>query len=725
MVFLQGLLKTRKSAYSALAPLVALLLLWPVLATGLLEGLENVTVDWRFHLRARSDPAGDPRVIFVMVDEPSLALLGKWPWSRTIHGRFCQLLADQNPSVVAFDILFTEPSADEKEDDDLSEGATAPQSFVSGAEPIDDSNDKEKRTPVTDFGKTQPLSQVEGDISKIGGADAADFPIPVLRKDTFFAFVNAEPGSDGVRRDLPMVVRVGHDVFPGLSLQILCQYWGVAPDQVRVRLGHDIELPSPEGMKSIPIDGSGKMLLNYHSQASYDYVSRSYGEMLQMLFDHDANKTPLGADFPDLKDKIVLVGESDPSLSDNGPSPVSAHSPLPLVHVTALNNILRGDYLSYASVWPIIFGWLLVSWLTLFYVSEKSISFSVAVPILIVGLYLAVAYECFVARSVLLPVVWPVLFFAVVQLGLNVLRWIEEQQSKKQIKETFSSYIAPAVLNVLLEHPESIRLGGVRKPVTIFFSDIRGFSSLSENMGEEELVFQLNEYFEKMVGCVNHHRGTLHKYIGDAIMAAWGDVLSEKIENDAASGVRSALEMREAMVGLNKTWREQKRPELKIGMGLNHGMAVVGNIGATQRREFTLIGDAVNLASRLEGITKKFKTDLIISESVHDLVRGEFLSRTVGVIQAMGMTRPVKIYEVLEDLKKPQGQWKAEWVVRYEQAIDAFFSRKFTEAQKLFKKCLEEREGDYCCGLYIKLCEEMIKHPPGKDWDGTQVMDSK
>jgi adenylate cyclase len=720
MMDVRGLLKTHKNAYSALAPLGALLLLWLALSTHLFDRLENMTVDWRFQQRAKSDPSGDPRVIFVKVDEPSLALLGRWPWSRSIHGRFCQLLADQNVSVVAFDILFTEPGDDKKADDDLSLGATAPRVFVSGAEPIQDN-----RPPDTDYGKTHPLTHIEGDISKLDGAAAADYPIPSLRHDTFFAFVNSDPGAGGIRRNVPMVVRVGHDVFPGLSLQIVCLYWGVAPDQVRVRLGHDIELPTPEGLKSIPIDASGKMLLNYHSQASYDHLSMSYGDTLQALLQYDANKTPLGADFPDLQNKIVLVGESDPSLSDNGPSPVSDHSPLPLVHVTALNNILRGDYLSDAPSAPIILGWVLLSWLTLFYLRDKNIAFSVAIPISLVGLYVLVAYGFFAAKSVLLPMVWPIVFFSLLHVGLNVLRWLEEQESKRQIKETFSSYIAPAVLDVLLEHPENIRLGGVRKPVTIFFSDIRGFSSLSENMGEEELVFQLNEYFEKMVGCVNHYRGTLHKYIGDAIMAAWGDVLSNKVEDDAASAVRSALEMREAMTGLNKAWREQKRPELKIGMGLNHGMAVVGNIGATQRREFTLIGDAVNLASRLEGITKKFKTDLIISESVHDLVRGEFLTRTVGVIVAKGMTRPVKIYEVIEDKKKPQGQWPAEWVARYEQATEAFFSRKFTEAQKLFKECLSKREGDYCCEIYVKLCQELIKHPPGKDWDGTQVMDSK
>lgn len=720
MTEVRGWLRTRKNAYSALAPPGALLVLWLVLATGLFQPLENLTINSRFRLRAIFDPPGDPRVIFVRVDEPALDLLGRWPWPRNIHGRFCQLLADQNPSVVAFDILFTEPAADAAMDDALSAGATAPRAFVSGAEPI-----QENRPPETDYGLTRPLTHVEGDIAKLDGAETADYPIPSLRKDTYFGFVNVEPGSDGVRRNVPMVVRVGHDVFPGLSLQILCQYWGVAPDQVRVHLGRDIELPTPEGLKSIPIDESGKMLLNYHSLASYDPVSMSYGDMLKKLMEHDANKTPLGADFPVLQNKIVLVGESDPSLSDNGPSPVAAHSPLPLVHVTALNNILRGDYLSDAPTAPIVLGWLFLSWLTLFYFREKSIGISVAMPIGLVGLYVAAAYGFVLARSVVLPMVWPVVFFAGLHVGSNVMRWLEEQQAKKQIKGIFSSYIAPAVLDVLLKHPESIRLGGVRKPVTIFFSDIRGFSHMSENMGEEELVTHLNEYFEKMVDCIDHHRGTHHKFVGDAIMAAWGDVLSDKVENDAVNAVHSALEMREAMVGLNKTWKEQKRPELKIGMGLNHGMAVVGNIGAARRKEFTLIGDAVNLASRLEGITKKFKTDLIISESVHDLVRGEFLTRTVGVIQAAGMTRPVKVYEVLEDLKKPQGQWPAEWVARYEQATEAFFSRKFTEAQTLFKECLAQRKGDYCCELYAKLCEKLIKHPPGKDWNGTQVMESK
>jgi hypothetical protein len=268
MAFPQGLLKTRKDAYVALAPLVALLLLWPVLVTGLLDRLENLTVDARFQLRARSDPAGDPRVIFVKIDEPSVTMLGQWPWSRSIHGRFCQLLADQNPCVVAFDILFTEPG-EKQGDDDLGTGAAAPRAFISGAEIP---KDTENRVPTTDYGKTRPLTKIEGDISKIAGGGVVDLPIPSLRGDTYFAFVDVDPSDptfDPVRREVPMVVHVGHDVFPGLALQILCQYWGVGPDQVQVNLGRDIELPTPEGIKSIPIDASGNMLLNYRSQASY------------------------------------------------------------------------------------------------------------------------------------------------------------------------------------------------------------------------------------------------------------------------------------------------------------------------------------------------------------------------------------------------------------------------------------------------------------------------
>jgi adenylate cyclase len=712
-------LRSRPHLYLGIAPLVLLLFLPVILSTGVLDGLENLTVDWRFQQRASRDPDADPRLLLVKIDQFSLTQLGAWPWSRALHGDFCSLLAPADPSVVAFDILFTEPRDPPADDQHLAEGMAKPRAVVSGAMFTHD-----KIPPEKNWGKTAPLTHIEGDISQIGGAEAALYPIPAVRQASLFAFVNSDPTSaDGIRRRLPLVGRVGRDVFPGLSLQILCQYWKVPPDQVRIRLGHDIELPTPDGLKSIPIDAHGEMWVNYRNKNSFTAVS--YAELAGALFQHEVKQQPLPPHLPAIAGKILLVGQTEPGLSDMGPSPLDAQSPLVMVHMNALDNILRGDYLRIVPVLPIALGWLALSWLTLFYLNEKSILFSVLVPTVCIGLYLVAATVAFAKDSLLLPIAWPVALFVAVHAGSNLLRWLKEQQSRQQIRDVFASYIAPGVMERLLKHPENIRLGGVRQPVTTLFSDIRGFTTFSETVGEVELVFQLNEYFEKMVGCVNRYRGTLHKYIGDAVMAAWGDVIPETPAADAARAVRSALAMRAELILLNEGWAAQNRTQFKIGIGLNHGNVLVGNIGAVQRREFTLIGDAVNVASRLEGVTKEYRTDIAIGESLHDLVHDQFLMRTVGLIQVKGKKQGLRVFEVLDDLQEPLGLWPADWVARYEQGIQAYLSRQFAEAYAIFETCLQERPNDFCSQLYLERCSVLFHRPPPEDWDGTHIMETK
>ncbi len=721
----------RPYLYIAIAPLTFLLLAYLVNFTGILDRLENLTIDFRFRERAASDQKADPRLVLIKIDQKSLEELGGWPWSRAVHGDLCSLLAAANPAVVGWDILFTEPRDPAADDQHLGEGMAKPRAVVSGAmfdpDPKSIAAKKEvddKLSPEEKWGKTRPLTHVEGDLSRIDSGEAGLYPIPEVRKNSLFAFVNSDPTSaDGIRRSVPLLFRVGKDIFPGLSLQILCQYWNISPDQIQVHLGRDIELPTPEGIKSIPIDESGSMLVNYRQQDGF--VSVPYVKVAKGLYDCYAGGKPYPTDVPPLEDKILVVGQTEPGLSDLGPNPLESQAPLVLVHMNALNNILKDDYLHQAGTLPVALIWLLASWVTLLYVREKSILFSVFLPSVCVVLYLLAAQGLFDARNLLLPVAWPVIFFILLHSGSVLLRWLKEQQSRQQIKSVFSSYIAPAVMERLLEHPGNIQLGGVSQPVTMLFSDIRGFTTLSETMSDKELVLQLNEYFEKMVDCVNRYRGTLHKYIGDAVMAAWGDVVPETPATDAARAVRSALAMRAELILLNKTWTEQKRPLFKIGIGLNHGTVTVGNIGATQRREFTLIGDPVNVAARLEGVTKEYRTDIAIGESVHALVSSEFLMRTMGVIVVKGKTQGLRVYEVLDDLSAPVGSWPKEWVAKYEKAMDEYLGRKFSQAQRLFEECLRERPGDYCSGHYIENCRAFLKNPPPADWNGTEIMKTK
>jgi adenylate cyclase len=289
--------------------------------------------------------------------------------------------------------------------------------------------------------------------------------------------------------------------------------------------------------------------------------------------------------------------------------------------------------------------------------------------------------------------------------------------------------LSPDLLDHLLEHPENMKLGGSERAVTILFSDIRGYTKFSEGLSAAEVVRQLNVYFNRMVGCVFECKGSFHKFIGDAIMAAWGDIAAASLgpEKDAQNAVRSALMMRRRLRELNEERKAEGLMPIKIGIGLNHGVGVlVGMIGASSRMEFTVMGDAVNTASRLEGLTKEFKTDLVISESVRQLIGDDFLCRRVGLIVVVGKSEPTVVFEVMADKKEiGESRMSAASVARYEEAFDHFLARRFAPAEIGFLACEKEYPDDFCVQSYLQASREFSAQPPPPDWDGRIVMTTK
>jgi adenylate cyclase len=297
-----------------------------------------------------------------------------------------------------------------------------------------------------------------------------------------------------------------------------------------------------------------------------------------------------------------------------------------------------------------------------------------------------------------------------------------------QLKQLFSSMLSPEVLTYLLDHPSNLELGGSLRGVTILFSDIRDYTRFSEGLSTQELVRQLNIYFERMVDGVKEQRGTFHKFIGDAIMAAWGDISAVSLgaEGDARNAVRSALVMRRKLRELNAERAAEGQIPLRIGMGINHGEVLVGQIGASIRSEFTVMGDPVNVASRLEGLTKAFHTDLCIGESVLPLLGGQFLVRRLGLIQLKGKSQPAVVYEVFaEKSRAEESAWTEPEIALYEAAFTAFLDRRFAAAERGFLACLEAHPQDYCSTRYSEACRAFLQEPPPPDWDGRVVMDAK
>ena len=731
----------QKYSYGFFAPLLVAGLVWLLHEQPLFRRLENLTLDWRFsNFRFSNVVNSDPSLFLISIDQPSIDKYGGWPWPRNTHGDLLYLLESQGPKVVAFDILFTD-RRDEKRDRFMAGSVRDDQANKFFAESLKKSGRvilaaqaqtgtvQTPRRGRIDDGQTKPVGKIIGDLLNVPGVNTSDdvlLPMPLLRYEARFGFTDTSPvrGNDTVRRAMPLVVRVGRQLFPSFVTQILLQQWDVDPSAVTVELGKAIHFPTPIGTRSVPINQRGEFLINYRPDLKIEQMP--FGVLAQTIYDHNELNKPLPDNFPKLADRAVIVGVTVGGLMNQADTPFSGSTPPVLTYLQALVNIQHHDYLREAPLSQVMWGFLLISWATLLGLRRERILFTIGVPALTIVLFSIASVVVFNSQNLIIDFFWPMLGFTLLHTGSLVLNWMEQLYSKQQLRSVFSSYIAPSVLSQLLESPEGIRLGGVRKPVTILFSDIRGFTTISESMAEEALVAQLNEYFEKMVGSVNHHQGTLHKFIGDAVMAVWGDVVSHSPAEDAQRAVRSALEMCVLADELNARWRAAGKPPFNIGIGLNYGEVVVGNIGATQRREFTVIGDAVNLASRLEGLTKHYKSRVLIGESLVPMLADVFILRPVGNMIVKGKTKSVRVYAVLAERGTPAAaNWPADWLARYEDAYKAFLNRDFTDAEKKLAACLKEIPDDFLSSVYAKASRDFINNPPPADWDATVEMKEK
>ena len=742
----------RPRLYHLLSPLVALVLVGILdHYTNLLKRFEYQTVDLRFQARANFDPPADPRLVFVTIDEFSIDTIGKWPWPRTVEADFMNEMAKAGvmPHTVTYDVMFTEntdklakyltqQTGDQSQDAALGDAFSNFPSVISGAlgyELPDDPAVAEQQKALTremmgKSGATAPLTNLRGDISQVAFSyDAADFPVPEVSSQSLYGFVNDNPSHiDDIRHTIPLVVRVQDKVYPSLALQTLCQMLNVDTDKVEIDLpGHVARLTNSSGkIWNIPMNENGEFAINYRQQEKFTAVS--FAALLQNFSLHAEKGLPLNPKCPDVANKTLFIGETATALADMGPSPLSARSPLPYAHLNVINNVLKGDYLTFVPWWWVVIGWSLITWPTLLRVKDAPLTEAVVVPIALVVLYHVIAFSIFWLWSIQIALVWPVGSYALLNFGAVVLRWREERRGREQIKLLFAQMISPEIMNHLLDNPENVKLGGADRPSTILFSDIRDYTKFSEGLEAEEVMRQLNVYFERMVPCVKECEGTFHKFIGDAIMAAWGDIapLSKGPEQDAHNAVRSALMMRQRLATLNAERKEAGFGPMRIGIGLNHDLVKAGILGSSERKEFTVIGDGVNVASRLEGLTKEFKTDLAISETVRQLIGDDFLVRRLGLIVLKGKSEATVVYEVLaEKSDLGSSRMSAGGVARYEEAFDYFLEQRFDEAEALFVACAKDYPDDHCVKTYLAACREFLVTPPPADWDGRIVMTTK
>ncbi|MBN2362742.1 adenylate/guanylate cyclase domain-containing protein [candidate division WOR-3 bacterium] len=416
------------------------------------------------------------------------------------------------------------------------------------------------------------------------------------------------------------------------------------------------------------------------------------------------------------KDKIIFIAGSAPGLFDIRPNPFNAGDGGVFIHASILDNLLSDSFLrtrydKYLILALIVF----MSFAGSYSGSNLKIQKSALIFLSLISLYTLTVSAFYVFGKTFID-------FSSVPAALilsyvtgTLIGFFREAREKNFVRNAFGFYLSNKVVNELLSHPEKLKLGGERKFMTAFFSDIAGFTSISETMPPEQVASLLNEYLSSMCAVISHHDGIVDKFEGDAIIAFWGAPLD--IEDHAQKACSCAIEMQAKLLSLRNKWEKEGKPKMNMRVGLNTGFMVVGNFGSDKRMDYTIIGDAVNLASRLEGVNKFYGTNTMISHTTNEIVENDFETRKVDLIKVKGKTEPIGIYELLGKKNSLDRKFQSA-LETYRQGLDMYFSGNFGDSARLFENVLSSFPDDGPSKVLAVRSEEYIKNPPANGWTG-------
>jgi adenylate cyclase len=704
----------------------------------------------RLQLRARWDvPPPTGKVMLLAVDEQSLADLGQWPFVRSIHGQLMEWLGkapEVRPAVMSWDFVFSEETFDPQLDQMFATPlATAGYPIVMGAFSTRSATGIwTQGKPAPRLGLTQPLALPPETVKMLPDAKGIQVPIVPLLDVAHFGVLDADADRDGVVRKVPLVVRVGDRVFPSLVLETLLAYWKVGAGGVEVRPGDVLVLHTGEGDRSIPIDRRGFYRLNYrYEMKEPDFPNgietMSYSKLHGMLLPWAlfGDKMPVVP----AAGKILLVGETASGLTDIGTSPLNKLSPLVLVHLNALENILTGDYLRPIARWPGLLLLLAVGLGAAWVLDRRKFGVYLLCVPLLVFVAMAGALAALVTGNFMVPMAVPMAAFGLQQVFVAAQKIREEQAQRERIRRMFGAYVSPELVRRMVEARAEPQLGGHEDEITAFFSDIQGFSSFSEVLSPVDLVELLNEYLGSMTDILQEQGGALDKYIGDAMVAMFGGLVP--LADHARKACETAMRMQMKQAELRAYWQSQgdRWPPLVHAMrtriGLNSGRVVVGNMGSKHRFNYTMMGDVVNLAARCESGAKSFGVYTLVTEETVKLARAAGCAcvfRALDRIVVKGKTLPVEVYELtaLSPEHLPEGG--ARCLELFAEGRAHYLKQEWTEAIRCFEEAmpLEPMQPERDAGvennpslLMRARCEKLQAHPPAADWDGVYRMATK
>ena len=620
------------------------------------------------HMRLRGVRPAHPQVLVVAIDEKSLREVGRWPWSRSVLAELLGKLHQGGVAAVGVDIILNEPERSSAIDIavQLRErfGPRAPASVQRELERIIIEANHDGRLaavlaeserivlasyfhlvarPTTEppARTGQPLKSAlaafrnfeERGLFPPPHAASAHVPIPpLLQAAAGLGHVNMVADFDGSMRWEALVVEHQGHYYPSLALETVRLAAGLDPFAVRLEFGHLLDI----GGVAIPVDARARVLVDY-AGPPLTFTHLSAVDVLQDRIPPER-----------LRDALVFVGATAEGTYDLRVTPFSPVFPGVEKHATMAANILESRFLvrppwvelveaTGILLFPLLLGWLLPRF--------RPVP-SLALTVALWGAFVLAVHLVF-RQGLWLPMVYPSLAGGLTFVGITIYRFFTEERQRLWMKRAFQQYVSPEVVERIVENPDALRFGGETRELTVLFSDVRDFTTFTERHDPQEVVQMLREYLTRMTDCVLRQRGTLDKYIGDAVMAIFGAPIS--FPDHAARACAAALDMAREMDELGQRWVAEGRQPFRIGIGINTDPMVVGNLGSEQLFDYTVIGDGVNIGARLESLNKEYKTThaIIISESTYEAARDTIEARPLGDVTVKGKTRPLKIYELL------------------------------------------------------------------------------
>jgi adenylate cyclase len=668
----------------------------------------DVEVGWFAHPETTTD-----QIRLIFLDQDSLDWGKKqgweWPWPREVYGPILDFCRRAGTKAIAFDVIFSEPSEHMDQDEALGAAIRKTPAFVGTAFVGNETGS------ATNWPAGIPLPGIRfkdhyPTLNNPFQMARAMFPIPdVATNAAILGTVFGNPDRDGIYRRLRPFSLFDGQVVPSLglgaylaastnrSLYLRESWFGINHRRIRMHL-----------------DAHGQSILRYRGGSKTHKTVNVSGVIESELLMREGKPPLIDPSF--FKDTYVFLGFTAPGLKDLRPSPIDSTYPGVEVHATFLDNLLAGDFMRDAAIWfSLILAFLLAcggaaairlgrhAW-------QNILVFALLLPLPILLGFLAYAHGFWLPIVFLLASTVPAL------IGTMALNYATEGKQKRFIKGAFKQYLSPLVIEELVQHPERLKLGGELRDLSIFFSDIRGFTSISEHLNPQELTALLNDYLTAMTDIIYAHEGTVDKYEGDAIIAFWNAPLAQK--NHAILAVHTALECQAKLVELNPKYKEQIGAELHQRIGLNSGPVVVGNMGSRQRFNYTFLGDAGNLAARLEGINKQFGTSLLISENTRKQLDDSIAAREIARVQVVGRKEPVTVYE---PMMPAEAETRKDILAVFAKALTSYYEGRLNDALSLFGSI---ETGDAPAAAYVQRCKIMLSQPQ-TGWTGVWTMTEK